>query len=110
MKKKLMMVVKSTLLWGIACTIRFWSQFLYTLLSSKDGVQTVYVTGGIIDADISNRIQVEGTISVANEVDVNVSAINGYSNCFYNNYTKHSNDYYRIPVIDYYYHYHKVPI
>jgi len=101
MKKKLMQFVKSTQFWVIICAIGIWSQFLHILLSSEDGVQTVYVTGGNIDADVSNRIEVEGSVSVDNRVDVNLSAINGYRNCFYNNYAKHPNDYYRIPVAEY---------
>ena len=82
MKRKLMQFVKSTQFWVIICAIGIWSQFLHTLLSSEDGVQTVYVTGGNIDADVSNRIQVEGSVIIDNRVDVNLSAINGYRNCF----------------------------
>ena len=101
MKRKLIQFIKSTQFWLIICAIGIWSQFLYTLLSLEDGVQTVYVTGGNIDADVSNRIKVEGSVSVDNRVDVNLSAINGYRNCFYNNFAKHPNDYYRIPVTGY---------
>jgi hypothetical protein len=101
MKKKLLQFVKSTQFWVIICAMGIWAQFLHTLLSSEDGVQTVYVTGGNIDADIPNRIRVEGEVSVDNIVSVNLSAINGYRNCFYNNYAKHPNDYYRIPVTGY---------
>ena len=101
MKSKLIQFVKSTQFWLIICAIGIWAQFLHTLLSSEDGVQTVYVTGGSIDADIPNRIRVEGSVGVDNIVNVNLSAINGYRNCFYNDYTKHPNDYYRIPVTGY---------
>lgn len=101
MRSKLLQFVKSTQFWLIICAIGIWAQFLHTLLSSEDGVQTVYVTGGSIDADIPNRIRVEGSVGVDNIVNVNLSAINGYRNCFYNDYTKHPNDYYRIPVTGY---------
>lgn len=101
MKQKLLLFVKTTQFWVIICAIGIWSQFLHTLLSSEDGVQTVYVTGGNIDADVSDVLQVQGNVSVDNRVDVNLSAINGYRNCFYNNYAKHPNDYYRIPVTEY---------
>ena len=59
------------------------------------------IWGGNIDADVSNRIQVEGSVNIDNRVDVNLSAINGYRNCFYNNFAKHPNDFYRIPVTEY---------
>jgi hypothetical protein len=39
--------------------------------------QNVYVKGGNIDADIN------GSVSIDNQVDVNIDAINGKSNCFY---------------------------
>ena len=101
MKERIFSIVKTTQFLVIICAIGIWSQFLYTLISSEDGVQTVYVTGGNINADVSNRLQVEGSVSVDNRVAVNLSAINGYRNCFYNNYAKHPNDYYRIPVTKY---------
>ena len=80
MERKLMKFVKTTQFWLIICAVGIWAQFLHTLLSSEDGVQTVYVTGGNIDADIPHRIQVEGEVSVDNTVNVNLSAINGYRN------------------------------
>lgn len=101
MKNKITSIVKTTQFWVIICAIGIWAQFLHTLLSSEDGVQTVYVTGGTIDANISRKVEVEGSVSVDNRVDINLSAINGYRNCFYNSYSKHPNDYYRIPVVDY---------
>lgn len=102
MRRKLVQLVKTTQFWLIICAMGIWAQFLHTLLSSEDGVHTVYVTGGKIDARIPNRIiKVEGSVSVDNIVDVNISAINGYRNCFYNNFSKHPNDFYRIPVTGY---------
>ena len=61
------------------------------------------------NVDIENTVEVEGKVNarvlgdvnVGNTVDVNLSAINGYSNCFYNSYSKHPKQYYRIPVVDY---------
>jgi hypothetical protein len=61
------------------------------LVGSKNGTQTVYVTGGNIDADVS------GSVSVDNQVDVNLDAINGNSNCFYD--FGGDGDYVRIPVM-----------
>ena len=101
MKNKILSFVKTTQFWVIICAIGIWAQFLHTLLSSEGGVQTVYVTGGTIDTDISSTVEVEGSVSIDNRVDVNLSAINGYRNCFYNSYSKHPNDYYRIPVAEY---------
>jgi len=45
------------------------------LVGTENGTQTVYVKGGNID--------VSGSVSVDNQVDVNLDAINGKSNCFY---------------------------
>lgn len=38
---------------------------------------SVYVKGGYIDADVS------GSVDVDNEVDINISSINGHDNAFY---------------------------
>lgn len=101
MKQKIIFFVKTTQFWVIICAIGIWSQFIFTLLSSEKGVQSVYVTGGDIDASVSNTVEIEGSVSVDDQVDVNLSAINGYDNCFYNNTLKHPNDYYRIPIAGY---------
>ena len=53
--------------------------------------QNVYVKGGYIDADVS------GSVSVDNQVDVNLDAINGKSNAFYD--FGGDKNYVRIPVM-----------
>lgn len=53
--------------------------------------QNVYVKGGNIDADIN------GSVSIDNQVDVNIDAINGKSNCFYD--FGGNGNYVRIPVM-----------
>lgn len=53
--------------------------------------QNVYVKGGNIDADINGRV------SIVNQVDVNLDAINGKSNCFYD--FGGNGNYVRIPVM-----------
>jgi hypothetical protein len=53
--------------------------------------QNVYVKGGYIDADVS------GSVSVDNQVDVNLDAINGKSNVFYD--FGGDKNYVRIPVM-----------
>jgi hypothetical protein len=53
--------------------------------------QNVYVKGGYIDADV------DGRVSVDNEVDINLSSINGKSNVFYD--FGGNGDYVRIPVM-----------
>lgn len=47
------------------------------LVGTENGTQTVYVTGGNIDADVS------GSVDVGNTVDINIEAVNGHSNAFY---------------------------
>jgi hypothetical protein len=51
--------------------------------------------------NIPYRMEVEGSVSVDNTVDVNLHEINGHRDCFYNSYSRHPNDYYRIPIIEY---------
>jgi hypothetical protein len=53
--------------------------------------QNVYVKGGNIDASVN------GSISIDNQVDVNLDAINGKSNCFYD--FGGNGNYVRIPVM-----------
>lgn len=53
--------------------------------------QNVYVKGGYVDADVNGRV------SVDNEVDINLSSINGKSNVFYD--FGGNGDYVRIPVM-----------
>lgn len=106
MKQKIKAILNTTKFWVIVCAIGIWAQFLYTILSSEVGIQTVYVTGGTIDyvegrVGVKGTVDVEGTVDVSNTVDINVAAINGYRNCFYNNLAKHPNQYYRIPIADY---------
>ena len=94
--QKTIQFFSTTKFWVILCAIGIWTQVAFTIHSSETGVQAVYVTGG--DIDVSNRVRVEGDVNVDNTVSVNLSAINGYRNCFYNNTRKHPNDFYRIPV------------
>lgn len=61
------------------------------IVGTENGTQTVYVTGGNINADVS------GSVSVDNEVDVDLSAINGKSNAFYD--FGGNRNYVRIPVM-----------
>ena len=53
--------------------------------------QNVYVKGGYVDADVNGRVCVD------NEVDINLSSINGKSNVFYD--FGGNGDYVRIPVM-----------
>ena len=46
------------------------------IISSK---QEVYVTGGNIDANINGEVDIKGTVSVGNTVDVNIHEINGHN-------------------------------
>jgi hypothetical protein len=59
--------------------------------------QNVYVKGGYIDADINGTVDVRGSVSVDNTVDVNLDAINGKSNVFYD--FGGNGNYVRIPVM-----------
>ncbi len=59
--------------------------------------QNVYVKGGYIDADINRTVDVRGYVSVDNTVDVNLDAISGKSNAFYD--FGGDGNYVRIPVM-----------
>lgn len=48
--------------------------------------QNVYVKGGYIDADINGTVDVRGSVSVDNEVDVNIRKINGWNAANYYEY------------------------
>ena len=50
---------------------------------------------------VVNTVNVDGSVEVDNTVDVNLEAINGYYNAFYNSYDEHEDEYYRIPVYNY---------
>lgn len=80
----------NTHLWIVLICIGVWI-LVFQNIGTK-GAKDVYVVGGEVEADVS------GNVSVDNTVDVNLYEINGYRNCFYNNYREHPNDYYRIPV------------
>lgn len=49
------------------------------VVGTENGTQTVYVTGGRIDADVNGTVDVMGRVSVDNTVDVNIHEINGYN-------------------------------
>lgn len=74
----------NTHLWIVLTCIGVWI-LVFQNFGTK-GAKDVYVVGGEVEAEVRNT------------VDVNLYEINGYRNCFYNSYSKHPNDYYRIPV------------
>ena len=88
---------KSNRFWLIMAVVGIWCQLFYTIYQNSLQTNDVYVSGGSIDVD--GTVNVRGSVDVDNTVDVDLRAINGYRNCFYNNYSKHPNDYYRLPVI-----------
>ena len=81
---------RNTHLWIVIMCIGVWVLVFQNF--GTRGAKDVYVVGGEIES------QIKGNVSVDNTVDVNLHEINGYRNCFYNNYAKHPNDYYRIPI------------
>lgn len=87
--------------WIMAIAIGVWLIVFQNFgVFSKEKSLSVYVVGGDIDANVCGSVDVDNTVdvNVDNMIDVNLQAINGYSNCFYNNYYRHPKDYYRIPV------------
>ncbi len=58
--------------------------------------QNVYVKGGYIDADINGTVDVEGSVSVDNEVDININHINGWEPANYYRYTLDGKEYHAL--------------
>lgn len=77
---------RNTHLWIVLTCIGVWILVFQNF--GTGGAKDVYVVGGAVEAEVNNT------------VDVNLHKINGYRNCFYNSYSQHPNDYYRIPVAD----------
>lgn len=80
----------NTHLWIVLTCMGVWI-LVFQNIGTKE-TKNVYVVGGEVEAEVS------GNVSVDNTVDVNLHEINGYRNCFYNSYSEHPNDYYRIPI------------
>ena len=82
-------------------TIGVWVLVLQNFGVIPTTVQSVWVEN-TIDANVTGNVDAEvtGCVDVKNTVDINVSEINGYSNCFYDNSSRHPHKYYRIPVFD----------
>lgn len=101
--KRFLDIITSTKCWLIIGSIGVWTLVFQNFGVFGEKSQRVYVTGGDIDAHIRGSVSVGNTVdvNVDNTVDVNLYKINGYRNCFYNSYSKHPNEYYRIPVTDY---------
>ena len=91
-------IYRNTHLWIVLTCIGVW--FLVIIHLTETGEKNVYVKGGLLEAEVTGNVGVRGNVSVDNTVDVNLYEINGYRNCFYNSYSRHPNDYYRIPVSD----------
>jgi len=68
----------------IIMTIGIWAIVLQNagIIPTNQNVRVVntvdtYVNGGDIDADVS------GSVDIGNTVDINIEAVNGYTNAFY---------------------------
>ena len=47
------------------------------VVGTENGTQTVYVTGGNIDADVNGTVDVSGSVSLDNTVDINIQEVQG---------------------------------
>jgi hypothetical protein len=71
------------------------------LVGSKNGIQTVYVKGGNIDADVRGAVNVDnvrGTVNVSGDVDVNIEKVQGRTIGSHKSYTIDGRDYHSIDV------------
>ena len=73
------------------------------------GVRNVNVTGGTLDVgntvtvrgrvNVDNTVSVEGNVGIDNRVDINIEAINGHQDVFFNNPDRGERDkYYVLPI------------
>lgn len=90
-------VMTTSKFWIIVGAIGIWANFVHNVWFEKDQIQSVWVEGGGVNINRGN-VTVSGTVGVDGPVDANIYSINGYRNCFYNSYSQHPNDYYRIPI------------
>jgi len=88
---KIVHILTSPRYWMVIAGIGIWIIVLQNFGFFGEKSQKVYVTGGYI--------KVDGSVSVDNTIDVNLSEINGRSDVFFNNPRRGDhNKYYVIPV------------
>lgn len=81
-----------------------WGVFLQNMgffVPSDDYTQKVRVVNTVDTYVNGGDLNVSGNLDIGNTVDVNLQAINGNYNAFYNSPDKHEDEYYRIPVYTY---------
>ena len=67
---------------------------------SDDYTQKVRVVN-TVDTEVTNNVRVNGSVDVNNTVGIDIKAINGYYSVFYDSYSQHKGQYYRLPVYTY---------
>ena len=101
LNKKESHVFRNVLLLFIASGI--WGMFLQNMglfVPSDEYAQNVRVVN-TVDTNVSNSVDVYGSVSVDNTVGIDIKAINGHYNAFWDSGSKHSGEYYRLPVYTY---------
>ena len=81
-----------------------WGVFLQNMgffVPNDDYTQKVRVINTVDTYVNGGDLNVSGNVNVGNTVDINLEAINGHSNAFYNSNSQHKDKYYRIPVYTY---------
>jgi hypothetical protein len=71
------------------------------LVGVKNGIQTVYVKGGYIDADVSGTVDVDNvkrTVNINGDVDVNLERVLGRTIGSHKSYSIDGKDYHAIDV------------
>jgi len=99
--KKENYVFRNTLLFFIAAGV--WGMFMQNMglfVPSDDYTQKVRVVN-TVDTEVQGSVRVNGSVSVDNTVGIDIKAINGYYNAFYDSGSKHSGKYYRLPIYAY---------
>jgi hypothetical protein len=99
--KKENYVFRNVLLFFIAAGV--WGMFMQNMglfVPSDDFTQKVRVVN-TVDTEVQGSVRVNGSVSVDNTVGIDIKAINGYYNAFYDSGSKHSGKYYRLPVYTY---------
>ena len=98
---------KTNLIFGLLLSIiglGIWGIFLQNMgffVPNEDYAQKVKVINAV---EVEGSVYVDGgsmSVEVDNTVGIDIQAINGHYNAFYDNYSKHPDEHYRLPVFTY---------
>lgn len=96
-------VLRNVLLLFIAAGV--WGLFMQNMglfVPSDDYTQKVRVVN-TVDTEVQGSVNVNGDVRVNNTVGIDIQAINGHYNAFYDSGSRHEGVHYRLPIYNYNY-------